>query len=625
MIISGICLNEIHILPDFIANQIAAGEVVQRPESVVKELVENSLDSGADTIAVVVRNAGKQLIHVIDNGRGIHQEDLPLTIKRHATSKIVTQEDMENILTYGFRGEALASICSVANLEIRTKRQGDELGWQLESEPNKPEQLSPINTDCGTQVFVKNLFYNIPARKKFLKSNLTEFRHISDTMIKFALSRTDIRFTFYDGDTLIFDVKPSELRERIGAVLGGNIADNLIPVYYGNESIEVSGFVGEPNLAKQSNALQYLFLNGRSIRSKYLNHAVAAAYEFLIEKSYYPFYLLNLKIDPRFIDINVHPQKHEVKFEDERYVYNVVNKAALQALNERNLIPDLSVLGTDLKSPFSSPVAGWGEDKKEIINKLTGEIVEPFSRGGGSGSGFSRPFSPEFSRQPGVSPTNRDQGQCITERELSAFDAIFGGQNSPAKDNAEQQRESVLLKQVLDNYIMVVTPDRILLIDQHRAHTRVLYDRLMGRMAKTGGLSQPILYPLDLPLTPVELSVAEEIREDLEKMGFEFSVEPERLVVTGIPNDIRNGTELNVLKDIIAGFMERGSLDDSERKHRIAMYYALRSAVEPGAKLSDQEVQAIYYELVANPSNGFTPDGKTLMVELTHGKLSSQF
>lgn len=608
-------MNEIHILPDFIANQIAAGEVVQRPESVVKELVENSMDSGADSIAVVVRNAGKQLIHVIDNGIGIHKDDLPLTIKRHATSKIISQEDMEQILTYGFRGEALASISSVAQLEIRSKRRGEDIGFILQAEPNSEANISPVNIETGTQVFVKNLFYNIPARRKFLKSNLTEFRHISDTMMKFALSRTDIRFTFYDADTMIFDVKPSALEIRVKELLGDNTGNNMIPVLYSTENIEVSGFIGEPQMAKQSGASQYLFLNKRSIRSKYLNHAVVMAYEFLIDKNHFPFYLLNIKVDPKFIDVNVHPQKHEVKFEDERFVYNIVHRAVSNALNSRNLIPDISLVNNEISSPFFINRTDSNTGNLEIINKMTGEIIEPTTKNRfetGKRDNANHIFSFD-SRNSNVNRFNR---------ELSAYEALFGNnENEEIKEKSEFSN----IKQVLNNYILVETSGSMLLIDQKRAHSRILYEKQLKKIEGTQKISQSIMYPIELELTPQQIAMIELIKEDLEKIGYDFTSRNDKATITGMPQDVKKGYESGLFLDLINGAAEGANEDKSARKHRMAMVYASRNSVDSFAKLSESEALSIYNELNSCVNKNYTPDGKRIFIELTIDKLNHLF
>jgi len=371
--------NNIQILPDFIANQIAAGEVVQRPESVVKELVENSIDANATSIAIFINDAGKSSIHIVDNGFGMSKENLALAPLRHATSKIHSAKDLEEIKTFGFRGEAIPSISSVALLEIRTKQKGDEHGWKLISEPQKEFKIEPatIGTveESGTQFFVKNLFYNVPARRKFLKANPTEQKYIYETVQKFAISNPDKRFIFYDNDSLIFDVKPETLCDRIKSVLKINNKNSndeqLLEVAFEVNDIKISGFIGQPQLARKVNPIQYLFLNGRSINSKNLSYAVYSAFENLIEKNLKPFFILNINLDYKTVDVNVHPQKSEVKFEDEKLVYNCVRKAVQESLKLHNFVPDL--IG---KTPMNTASEEIIDSEKNIIfvDKKTGEI-----------------------------------------------------------------------------------------------------------------------------------------------------------------------------------------------------------------------------------------------------------
>jgi DNA mismatch repair protein MutL len=490
--------NKIRILPDFIANQIAAGEVVQRPESVVKELVENSLDAGADSIAVVVKGAGKQLIHIIDNGYGMDKEDLALSVKRHATSKIISQEDLESIMSYGFRGEALASIASVAGLEIRTKRKADEVGWKLISDPMKEPVIEPCMTDNGTQIFVKNLFYNVPARRKFLRANLTEFRYISDTMIKFALSKPKVRFTFYDDDTLIFDAKSSSIEDRIANILGEEVKQSLVIVGLENEDIRITGFTGTPNTAKTSRTHQYFFLNGRSIISKSLSHAVYSAYDTILEKNQYPFFLINMEIDPRNIDINVHPQKHEVKFDNERFVYNAVNNAVMRGLQKGNFIPLFNLEESESKMPFIR-----ADEDKFLINKNTGEIIRNqndmplFS--GGAGSFQQR----SFERDP--------DSRGFNKPELSSYEAIFGSQDQEIFTEKEKRTYDRFL-QLHNTYITMETERSIMLIDQHSAHIRILFERTQKALKKGNKSSQQLLYPVECPLSISEEVVYKEIK-----------------------------------------------------------------------------------------------------------------
>jgi DNA mismatch repair protein MutL len=603
--------NKIRILPDFIANQIAAGEVVQRPESVVKELVENSLDAGADSIAVVVKGAGKQLIHIIDNGYGMDKEDLALSVKRHATSKIISQEDLETIMSYGFRGEALASIASVAGLEIRTKRKEDEVGWKLVSDPMKEAVIEPCRTDNGTQIFVKNLFYNVPARRKFLRANLTEFRYISDTMIKFALSKPKVRFTFYDDDTLIFDAKSSSIEDRIANILGEEVKQSLVIVGLENEDIRITGFTGTPNTAKTSRTHQYFFLNGRSIISKSLSHAVYSAYDTILEKNQYPFFLLNMEIDPRNIDINVHPQKHEVKFDNERFVYNAVNNAVMRGLQKGNFIPLFNIEESESKMPFIR-----SEDDNILINKNTGEIVRSqneMSRfSGGSGSFQQR----SFQRDP--------DSRGFNQPERSSYDAIFGTQDQEIFTENEQRNYDKFL-QVHNTYITIETERAVLLIDQHSAHTRVLYEKTLNALKKGNNSSQQLLYPVECPLSVSEEVVYKEIRSDLKDLGYIIEHKPEKLIISAVPTEIKSGQEGSSLKEILRSFDENPEQEMASNHEKLAYYYALKVATPRNKKLSDGEIKKLLADLFACEQPYITPSGKPTLIEIGKNNLEKRF
>ncbi len=491
--------QKIKILPDFIANQIAAGEVVQRPESVIKELVENSLDAGANSIAVIVKGAGKQLIHIVDNGSGMNRDDLELSVKRHATSKIKTQEDLERINTLGFRGEALASIASVAHLEIRSKTDDEEevVGWKLISAPSEEIVLEPVATDTGTQVFVKNLFYNVPARRKFLRANLTEFRYISDTMIKYALSKHNVRFTFYDNDNLIFDVKPASLKDRIAELLGNITIDQLLEVSYENQLLKINGFIGKPEIAKRSRSGQYLFLNGRSIQSRSLSYSVFSSFEHLLEKSQHPIFVINIEIDPSNVDVNIHPQKHEVKFDDERYVYNSLRQAVSESLQRNDLTREINLREQDSESPFELVKSGNDDGKEIIVNKLTGEIIETTKSGEQAGrnpAATPRPVRHDYR-------SSQFGNEEINQRHLSAFDDLFGT-GRPKEEFAAQAQAGnqgnlpeSMYWQMHNKYILVQTETGILVVDQHNAHERILFEKSIKAMNRELSNSQELLFP----------------------------------------------------------------------------------------------------------------------------------
>ncbi len=614
--------QKIKILPEFIANQIAAGEVVQRAESVVKELVENSLDSGAQTIAVLIKDAGKQLIHIVDNGSGMSREDLELATRRHATSKVFSAEDLEEIRTFGFRGEALASIASVANLEIRTRPASQELGEKLTAEPMKPDRIEPVAMDCGTQVFVRNLFFNVPARRKFLKSNLTEFRYISDTMIRFALAHPDVRFTFYDEETLIFDVRPAPLRQRIEEVLGPTVAAGIMPVALSEEYIKISGFVGHPSIAKKSSAGQYLFLNGRSIKSKSLNYAVFQVYEHLLEKSSNPFFILNLELDPKNVDVNVHPQKHEVKFEDERYIFSLIRRAVQNALNENNLVPELQIREQDSREPLvkTSP------ENYIMVNKMTGEIVEkeyPTAQAGGLGAHYSNsPYYPPKSNYGNSYSYGHQFGQQPTRLASEPKDSTY---ELPLPTYEGEDRDLILF-QVHRKYIIMQTPQGISIIDQHAAHERVLYEKAIKAMNREFANSQELLFTVYVDFNSAELQIVREIQSELESLGYgiRFS-EGGPVELSRVPLDVLNGQEAASIKELIEHYDEQKKLGHTEKRDNLAASFSCKSAIKSGQELSREEMQRLIKDLFKCAMPYSCPHGRPVVLDFSLTELDKRF
>lgn len=603
--------DKIQILPDFIANQIAAGEVVQRPESVVKELVENSFDSGADSVAVFVKDAGKQLIHIVDNGNGISKEDLPLTIKRHATSKILTQDDLEKILSFGFRGEALASISSVANLEIRTKKENEAIGYKLTSEPNKQPELEPGNFDKGTQVFVRNLFYNIPARRKFLKSNLTEFRHISETMMKFALSKPDVRLTFYDDDHLIFDYKAGSFEKRLKDIFGEEEFSSFVRVMSQSPSIAISGYVGRPAQSKQNRNTQYMFLNGRFIVSKSLGHAIYSCFEHFLDKNYFPIFVLNIEIDPTLVDVNVHPQKHEVKFEDERMIYNVIKAAVSQALRENNITPALSLSNSFVAMPFEKMSENNGNEF--VVNRSTGEIVE-------------QRFN-DFSTSRPNAPINNGG---------SIYDFLFGAEsNQSANQNSAQtsidsnQSYSSLKEdnvwQLHNKYIFFETEKGVLIVDMHNAHERVLYEKAIRAMNKDFSISQNLIFPVNCDLSNSQKTLLLELQNDLQDLGYTIEISSAGCSIISVPSDIKAGNEEKSLKDILDSYDEFQEIRHSDKRDNLAATFACKSAVKTGQRISKMEMLALIENLMKCEIPYVCPHGRPVILDLSLADFDKQF
>ncbi len=629
--------NRIHILPEYIANQIAAGEVVQRPESVVKELVENSLDAGAEQVSVVVRGSGKQLIHIQDNGSGMNREDLALSTKRHATSKIQTVQDLEHIMTLGFRGEALASIGAVAHLEIRTRQADEELGWKLSAEPLKNDTIEPFKTEKGTQIFVRNLFFNVPARKKFLRSDLTEFRHISETMLKFALSRPDIRFIFYDADSLIFDVKPSPLEQRIVALMGERSASQIIPVEFAAPLVKISGFVGQPSMAKQSRSGQYFFLNGRAITSRALTHAVFFPFEHLLDKNSHPFFVLNIEIDAEKVDVNVHPQKHEVKFDDERMVYNTIHQAVSEALQRSNLVREAHFREQIAQSPFEKMQLSPSSTPNDVllVNRLTGEIINSSPQERPSANAASHSQSYNQTSKPSNSTQDyaaHSQKQIFGKAQQSAFEALFGttpmDEQTPVPINEQMFDEptgQMTVWQLHNKYVFVQTDKGVMVIDQHNAHERILYERALKAMNEQFTNGQKLLFPVKIMLTSPEKALFDELSEDLERLGFDITLEDGLAEVRGVPLDVHAGEEETALREILSQYEEFQQIRHSDKRDNLAASFGCKAAIKTGHRLSEPEMRRLVEDLFATSTPYVCPHGRPVVIDFPLGEFDRRF
>ncbi|MFN8359166.1 MAG: DNA mismatch repair endonuclease MutL [Candidatus Kapaibacterium sp.] len=633
--------NTIHILPEFIANQIAAGEVVQRPESVVKELVENSLDAGATQVSVVVRGAGKQLIHIADNGSGMTKDDLKLATKRHATSKITTVQDLEHIMTLGFRGEALASIGAVAHLEIRTRQEQEEFGWKLTAEPLKEDAIEPFKAEKGTQIFVRNLFYNVPARKKFLRSDLTEFRHISETMMKFALSRPQVRFTFFDADALVFDVKPSDLEQRIVALMGEKSASMLIPVEFATPLVKISGYIGQPAMAKQSRSGQYFYLNGRSIASRSLSHAVFFPFEHLLDKNSHPFFVLNIEIDHEKVDVNVHPQKHEVKFDDERMVYNAISQGVSEALQRSNLVREVHFREQVAQSPFEKIQLAPSSTPNDVllVNRLTGEIINsmPSPPQPQRSTSSYQPPQPSTSSMFAPSKTSgnfqemqsQSASKTFSGAQRSAFEALFGNElpqnNLSVAQIQEPNTPAMTVWQLHNKYIFVQTDKGVMIIDQHNAHERILYERALKAMNEQYVNGQKLLFPVKIEISTSEKALIEELASDIEHLGFDVSMEGMILEIRGVPLDVHSGEEEVALKEILAQFEEYQQIRQSDKRDNLAASFGCKAAIKTGHRLSEPEMRRLVEDLFATSTPYVCPHGRPVVVDFPLTEFDRRF
>lgn len=615
-------MSIIKILPDYLANQIAAGEVVQRPESVIKELVENSIDAEADQIFITIHNSGKDLIHIQDNGIGMSKEDLELSIKRHATSKLITQEDLEAILTFGFRGEALASISAVAKLEIRTKRRQDELGYCLTSEPNSPPRIEECDTEVGTQIFVKNLFYNVPARRKFLKSNLSEYKAILDTLNKFALSHRDVSLIFNNENNLVLNIRSNILEERINEILGHRIVESMVKLDYDDGTIKISGYIGKPSIVKLSKAQQYLFLNNRSIQNKSISHAFINAYGPLIDKNQYPPYVMFLEIDPHKVDINIHPQKHEVKFDDDRMIYMAVKNAVRNALQNSDLTSSVGIdFNEDVKFDNHKNPFEKGEDNT-LINRNTGEILD-FKSNRNNENWNSEP---NFSKSENKSTTNKRFDENLENKreykpnsDLSAFDLIF---NDDFKDLEKPERRFL---QIHTKYIVTQNEKGILIIDQHNAHERINFERAIKKFEQQLSTEQTMLFAESFKLTQSEMLTLKEIEEDIRLLGFSFDIEGDEVILTAKPIDVKNGTEERDFKEILELYSEYQEIGKMNKRENIAASFACRSSIKTGQSLSQKEMEQLHKDLFNCETPYVCPHGRPVILEMTITDLDKKF
>jgi len=610
----------IQLLPDAIANQIAAGEVIQRPASVVKELMENAVDAGSTSIKLIVKDAGKTLIQVIDNGCGMSETDARMSLERHATSKIRSADDLFAIRTMGFRGEAMASIAAVAQLELRTRRKADELGARLVVEGSEIKIQEPCQTMAGTNISVKNLFYNVPARRNFLKSNTVEMRHIFDEFQRVAIANPDIFFSLHHNNQEIFHLPAANLRQRVTAALGGNSNKKLVPVHEETDILRLNGFVGKPEFAKKTRGDQLFFVNNRFIKSGYLNHAVMGAFEDLLPKDTFPLYIIFIDIDPSYIDINVHPTKQEIKFEDERLVYNYLKVAVRHALGQHSIMPAL--------------------DFDQEVNFSSAGPLRPQRRSGSSGksSGGNTPFSSP-SRLKDVNLKNWEKlydGLQDTENE----ELVNPGKSGPLTiessweedDQIRDDQSTGFIKQQREPYQLhaayIVSPIKsgYLLIDQQSAHERILYENYLKVLNEQSASTQQQLFPRAVTLSPTDAVLLKDILPEVNKLGFdiqEFGVNT--FVINGVPAEMAGKQDET---DLVEALLERYKANTGlklEVRENIARAMARSAALKRGQQLSKEEMQALIDRLFACETPFKSPSGRNCFITFEIEELEKRF
>lgn len=616
----------IHLLPDSIANQIAAGEVIQRPASVVKELVENAVDAGAGHIQVNIKDAGRTLVQVIDDGKGMSETDARMAFERHATSKISTADDLFSLHTMGFRGEALASIVAVSQVELRTRLKGAELGTHLVFSGSELESVEPDACTEGSIFSVKNLFFNVPARRKFLKSNETEFRNIINEFERIALVNSQVALSLYHNDTEIFNLPESGLRQRIVNVYGKTLNQKLLSVDAQSSLVTISGFVGRPDSAKKRGALQYFFVNGRFMKHPYFHKAVMQAYEQLIPAGEQPNYFIYFTLDPATIDVNIHPTKTEIKFENEQPIWQILMAATREALAKSSAIPTIDFDVEDaIDIPVYNPVKEAAPYKAPCVQVNSG--YNPFET-----SSYKKP---EFDWSKLYNDFEGDRNAIRQGAELiGSFLAPDLSEPTIEADEVVVQDTSGSLFNDVSNpcyqykgkYIITSLKSGLALIDQHRAHVRILFDQYITNIRQQRGASQQVLFPEIVEFTAGEATVLPTLLEDMRFIGFDLTnLGNNSYAINGLPAGVENLDPVSLIRNMVDRVIDTGCEVHEEICDSLALSLAKAAAIRPGKILSGEEMDNLLASLFSCQESNLTPDGKTIISKLTDEELEKRF
>ncbi len=672
-------LNVIQLLPDSIANQIAAGEVVQRPASVVKELLENSVDAKAKSIQVIIREAGRNLIQIIDDGLGMTETDARMSFERHATSKIRSSDDLFRIKTMGFRGEALASIAAVAQVEMRTRRAEEELGTLIRIEGSDLKAQESISCLPGTNLLIKNLFFNVPARRNFLKSNSVEMRHVIDEFQRVALANSEVAFSLFHNDQEIYSLPAGKLSRRIIDMFGKSYREQLNQCEEQTPYVTVRGFIGKPESAKKARNEQFFFVNNRYIKHNYLHHAVIGAYEGTLPEGSHPFYVLFIDIDPSHIDINIHPTKTEIKFDDERSVYAIMMAAVRKAVGVYNLAPSL-----DFDSDVNFLSGGRGARPKDGSADTPDAAPKPITPSWMSGA--AAPASQPAEKADKPQPLRNESLDTAAGRSfdmpsrkadvppkpsVNNWQALFEGvaDKSPKKETPStgdwlgpvptkpaaptpaastpepvnepirigsraNQREEVApdmvddeaIVQVQNRYLLAPVKSGMMLIDQRRAYERILYDQFHASLTKRNGSSQQLLFPKTILLSPVDFQLALDLRDELTSLGFQFDeLGHNTFIIRGVPTQTTGEKEEELFANLLAQLREDTGRLKLDRQESMARSLARRSAQRHVTRLSVPERRALVDQLFASANPSYTPGGESIMTVLSLDKIAGLF
>ena len=585
-------MDIIHLLPDSVANQIAAGEVIQRPASCLKELVENSLDAGADRIQVIVRDAGRTLLQVIDNGSGMSETDARMAFERHATSKIRQAQDLFSLRTMGFRGEALASICAVAQVEMQTRRAEDEVGTLLEIHGSDVVRSESCSCPVGTNIKVSNLFFNVPVRRKFLKTDQTELRNLLTEFYHIVLVYPKVSFTFVHNDEILLELPAGTEKQRIEAVFGNpkrNVyTANFVEIKTDTELVSIRGFVVKPESATRK-AEQYFFVNGRYMRHPYFLKAVQTAYAGMLTNDYQPSFFIYFEIDPEAIDVNIHPTKTEIKFADEQAIFQILMASVREALGKFTLAPQIDF---DTQGSIDIPLP---DSRHEVRQPLVS--VDPTYNPFHSRSSYNAPSAP-----------------------VPQWEHLY-----PAEE-IQPQAEIGTLWQYNDKFIFMPSEGGLMLINQHRAHVAVLFEQFMRQLTQTAGAMQQLLFPEVLTVSAEEMVLLSHLLPDLKAIGFDLEqMSPDSYSIAGVPAQVTEQSAVPVLQHILAQVRERGASTQEAWRQQIALALAETAAIPYGKHLNEDEMRDLVQRLLQLPEHRHTPDGKTIMALLSDEDIHKLF
>ena len=596
--------NLIKLLPDHVANQIAAGEVVQRPSSVVKELLENSIDSGAKKISLLIKESGRTLIQVVDNGCGMSEKDALICFQRHSTSKIISAADLFNLSTKGFRGEALASIAAISHTELITKTKSSEIGTFIRIEGNKIIQNKSIVSNEGSSISVKNLFYNVPARRNFLKSDNVEVRHIINEFHRVALAHPEIHFEFDNNDNQLFSLPISNIRQRIVNIFGSKSNEKLVPVNETTEVLKLSGFIFKPEFSKKSRGEQFFFVNNRFIKSPYLNHAVNSAFEGLINSGYNASYFLFLDVDPKRIDINIHPTKTEIKFDDDHTIYAILRSAIKHSLGQFNITP---ILDFDRDKNLDIP---YKYASMSSTNNIEVEV--------------NHNFNPFDKNQNELNFKDLNQSKDNQQLEYSAFQGDLNSQLDLDSNLNHESTSSVF--QLKNKYLVNKIKSGLVIINQNRAHQRILYENFLKYITVQGNDSQKLIYPVDVQLSIKEIAIIENFKTQLNNSGFLFdTVNNDTLSFSSLPSSIEKDDLESVIRSLLDNITNEIPDDNFSQTDMISKSLAKSMAIKNGQNLNANEMDFIVNGLFACKEPNISPFNKRTYITLTKEDLDNKF